>query len=219
MPGVEILKGQALTTLANTVCNLGRAMEACGTVDDVSKLPPAFTAMVKSLPPIEKVLSSLQTTLDNPCTEEQAIKKYVTIKQVASECDDETQYIEVLCGIAFSSTDWKEGYRKVVKLSGGKRVEQAMSNLLQSASRAAEEAFLSKEQVNVLHKLLDEVNQLPPSLEEETRTGVTLNNSGPGNQFYHGGTGHQHPCFGGFQVAGENHHANYSYAAKAHEHV
>jgi hypothetical protein len=78
----------------------------------------------------------------------------------------------------------------------------------------AVESLVTQDDINTLQGALVEVKKLPPSLEEYRSAEVVLNNSGSGNQFYHGGPGDQNHCSGGFQVNGDNQNARYTYAEK-----
>ncbi|KAK7422691.1 hypothetical protein QQX98_001479 [Neonectria punicea] len=222
MSSVETTKTQALRQLETATFVLSRAIESCGTVGDNADIPKAFPAVGKRLPLLAEILRSIQAHLKSTTAEADQTKDlYPDIKQLADECYQQIPHLQALFDTISTTEDSIkkiEQYRKAVQGGGGKRVEKVMIDLLDGVSLVAVEPLVSEEQIKMLQEALDEMKKLPPSLADEDPSGGTvLYNYGPGNQFYHGGKGHQNHCSGGFQVTGDNSGARYTYAEKPKE--
>lgn len=203
------VKYQAKTRLDSTVATIGRAIDICGTTQDVSQFPPAVAGVATTLPRFAQFLAAVQTNLQNSPSDAIAIGKYRTIQQVASELVPNAQRIEDLCFMFTSAEDWKAEYQR--EAATGKLLEQALKDLLTSAKRIAKDAYVEEEQSKLLQSLLKEANEIPSSLEKPSRGNVTLNQYGDGNQFSHFGKGNQNYSTGGQMVTGDNQHPTFNY--------
>ncbi|KAF4994525.1 hypothetical protein FGRMN_5734 [Fusarium graminum] len=211
MSEAAMLRHQAIGKLNTIGASVRRAIDICGTTKNTSRFPPAYAGVVEALPPFGNFLSSLDGSLQEPSADAQAVERYRAIKGAASDCVDNAQYIEDLLQMFAYAGDWKREYQREVANGKGKLLEQAWKDLLTSAKHVAKDVHLGEEQSMLLQGLLEEANKLPPSLAEEAKSNVTLNQYGEGNQFYHGGRGDQNSCNGGQMITGRNDHAEYSY--------
>ncbi|KAM0195663.1 hypothetical protein ACHAPA_008108 [Fusarium lateritium] len=218
MSNIDVTKTQVLRALDTSIFVLGQAIASCCTLKDASDTPKAFYVVAKHLPVIEQVITSARNQLKTGKDETEQIKElYPVLKHVADESCGQVRSIQNLFDTV--AQDGENGtkmdcYALAVKGGDGKKVETLMVELLTNAILAAVEPLVSQEQIVILHGAWEETRRLPPSLEEDRDAGVVLNNSGSGNQFYHGGKGNQNHCSGGFQVNGDNQNAQYTYAEK-----
>ncbi|KAI1022936.1 hypothetical protein LB503_000043 [Fusarium chuoi] len=218
MSNVEITKLQALRSLDTVIFVLGQAIDSCCINKDASGIPKAFCVLESYLLVIKQVFGSAHSALESRKDEtEQMRDLYPVIKHVADEGCSQLRSIESLFDAVAQEGDRLERYASAVKNGDGKRVETIMVELLTNTVLVAVEPMVSQEQIDALKGALEDAKRLPPSLEEDSKTGVVLNNSGSGNQFYHGGRGNQNHCSGGFQVNGNNENARYTYAEKPKE--
>ncbi|KAF5706042.1 hypothetical protein FGLOB1_7641 [Fusarium globosum] len=218
MSTLEVSKQQALRVLETTIFVLGQAIESCRIAEDASDIPIAFSTVAKHLPVIERVFSSARVYLKQSKEETDQMKElYPVIKHAADGGCGQLRSIENLFDTVTQDGEKMERYASAVKNGDGKKVETIMVELLTNASLVAVEPLVSQDDINILQGALKEVKRLPPSLEDDRSAGVVLNNSGPGNQFYHGGRGNQNHCSGGFQVNGDNQNARYTYGERPKE--
>ncbi|KAK7598590.1 hypothetical protein V3481_000213 [Fusarium oxysporum f. sp. vasinfectum] len=206
MSSSEVSKQQALRALDTTIFVLGQAIDSCCIAEGASDIPKAFSIVAKHLPVIEQVFNSARNNLKSSKEETEQVKElYPAVKHVVDEGCGQLRSIENLFDTVTQDGGKMERYASAVKNSDGKKVETIMVELLTNASLVAVEPLGA----------LEEMKKLPPSLEEDRSAGVVLNNSGSGNQFYHGGRGNQNHCSGGFQVNGDNQNAKYTYTEKS----
>ncbi|KAF5686271.1 hypothetical protein FCIRC_2989 [Fusarium circinatum] len=211
----EVSKQQALRALETTIFVLGQAIDSCCIAEDPPDVPRAFSIVAKHLPVINQVFSSARTYLKQSKDEAEEIKElYSDIKHVADSGCGQLRSIENLFDTVTQDGEKMERYATAIKNGDGKKVETIMVELLTNTSLVAVEPLVSQDDIKILQGALEEVKKLPPSLEEDRSAGVVLNNSGSGNQFYHGGRGNQNHCSGGFQVNGDNQNARYTYEEK-----
>ncbi|KAF4340920.1 hypothetical protein FBEOM_5156 [Fusarium beomiforme] len=215
MSNSEVTKPHALRALDTTIFVLGQAIESCCIVKDASDIPKAFCTVAKHLPVVEQVFSSVRSVLKLSKEETDQMKElYPVIKHVADNGCGQLRSMENLFDAVIQDGEKMERYASAVNNGDGKKVETIMVELLTNASLVAIEPLVSQEDIKTVQGALEEVKKLPPSLEEDRSAGVVLNNSGSGNQFYHGGRGNQNHYSGGFQVNGDNQNARYTYAEK-----
>lgn len=216
MSSSEVSKQQALRALDTTIFVLGQAIDSCCIAEGASDIPKAFSIVAKHLPVIEQVFNSARNHLKSSKEETEQVKElYPAVKHVADEGCGQLRSIENLFDTVTQDGEKMERYASAVKNSDGKKVETIMVELLTNASLMAVEPLVSQDDIKTLQGALEEMRKLPPSLEEDRSAGVVLNNSGSGNQFYHGGRGNQNHCSGGFQVNGDNQNAKYTYTEKS----
>ncbi|KAF5984632.1 hypothetical protein FCOIX_2521 [Fusarium coicis] len=221
MSNPEVSRQQALRALETSIFVLGQATDSCCIAEDAIDVPRAFFIVEKHLPVVERVFSSVRTYLKQSKEEtEQTKELYSVIKHVGDGGCGQLRSIEHLFDTVTQDGEKMERYASAVKSGDGRKVETIMLDLLTNVSLVALDPLVSQDNIETLHGALEEVKKLPPSLEEDRSAAVVLNNSGSGNQFYHGGRGNQNHCSGGFQVNGDNQNARYTYAdkAKANEH-
>ncbi|KAF5554737.1 hypothetical protein FNAPI_6333 [Fusarium napiforme] len=221
MSKVEITKLEALRALDTVIFVLGRAIHSCCIGEDASGIPKAFCVLENYLLVTKQVFISGQSVLESRKDEtEQMRELYPIIKHVADEGCLQLRAIQRLFDAVTQEGDKLERYTSAVRNGDGKKVETIMLELLTNTTLVAVEPIVCQEHIEALQRALEDVKKLPPSLEEDRSASVVLNNSGPGNQFYHGGRGNQNHCSGGFQVNGDNQNATYTYTekAKANEH-
>ncbi|RKK31548.1 hypothetical protein BFJ66_g15798 [Fusarium oxysporum f. sp. cepae] len=213
MSNPEVSKQQALRALETTIFVLGLAIESCCIAEGNPDIPKAFSIVAKHLPVAEQVFSLARTYLKQSKEETEQVRElYPVVKHVADESCEQLRSIENLFDTVTQDGEKAERYVSGVKSGDGKKVETIMVELLTNASLMAVEPLVNQDNVKTLQGALEEVKKLPPSLKEDRSVGVVLNNSGSGNQFYHGGRGNLNHCFGGFQVSGDNRNARYTYA-------
>ncbi|KAK2683974.1 hypothetical protein RAB80_001920 [Fusarium oxysporum f. sp. vasinfectum] len=216
MSSSEVSKQQALRALDTTIFVLGQAIDSCCIAEGASDIPKAFSIVAKHLPVIEQVFNSARNNLKSSKEETEQVKElYPAVKHVVDEGCGQLRSIENLFDTVTQDGGKMERYASAVKNSDGKKVETIMVELLTNASLVAVEPLVSQDDISTLQGALEEMKKLPPSLEEDRSAGVVLNNSGSGNQFYHGGRGNQNHCSGGFQVNGDNQNAKYTYTEKS----
>ncbi|KAF4946531.1 hypothetical protein FGADI_11169 [Fusarium gaditjirri] len=216
MSNSEVSKQQALRALDTTIFVLGQAIDSCCVAEGGSDIPRAFGIVAKHLPVVAQAFGSARDYLKQSKEDVEQVKElYPVIKHVADEGCGQLRSIENLFDTVTQEGEKMERYASAVKNSDGKRVETIMVELLTNASLVAVEPLVSQDDISILQGALEEMKKVPPSLEEDRSAGVVLNNSGPGNQFYHGGRGNQNHCSGGFQVNGDNQNANYTYTEKS----
>ncbi|PCD46473.1 hypothetical protein AU210_001879 [Fusarium oxysporum f. sp. radicis-cucumerinum] len=209
MSNPEVSKQQALRALETTIFVLGQAIESCCIAESAPDIPKAFSIVAKHLPIVEQVFSSARNHLKSSKEETEQLKElYPVVKHVSDEGCGQLRSIENLFDTVTQDGEKMERYASAVKSGDGKKVETIMVELLTNASLVAVDPLVSQDNIETLQRALEEVKKLPPSLEEDRSAGVVLNNSGSGNQFYHGGRGNQNHCSGGFQVNGDNQNAS-----------
>ena len=211
-----VTKPQVLRSLDTFLFVHGQEVDSCCLEEGSSDIPQAFHVVSKHLAITGDIFGSVRTQLKATNEEtEQMKEKFLVIKQVADDGCAQLRALEILFDTMTQEGSKMERYASAVKGCDGKRVETIMVELLTSMGLIAVEPFVSQEETKRLLEVLDEVKRLPPSLEEDRTAGIVLNNSGSGNQFYHGGKGNQNHCSGGFQVNGDNQNARYTYAEKS----
>ncbi|KAL5617976.1 hypothetical protein FOVSG1_000198 [Fusarium oxysporum f. sp. vasinfectum] len=209
MSNPEVSKQQALRALETTIFVLGQAIESCCIAESAPDIPKAFSIVAKHLPAVEQVFSSARNHLKSSKEETEQVKElYPVVKHVSDEGCGQVRFIENLFDTVTQDGEKMERYASAVKNGDGKKVETIMVELLTNASLVAVDPLVSQDNIETLQQALEEVKKLPPSLEGDRSAGVVLNNSGSGNQFYHGGRGNQNHCSGGFQVNGDNQNAS-----------
>jgi hypothetical protein len=223
MPGPEISKAHAIRQVRKALSALQSAAsaESSGTVIEATDLPQAFSVVARRLPLSVEIFTSLETYLGSVGEDKdnQELKNmYPVVKDVADACSHHVETLEVLFETVTQSDkntqDMLTSYREAVQYNGGRLVEKVMLDLLKEIALVCVEPFATREQIQELQAALHEVQGLPPSLNDVLGTGIVMNNTGSGNQFYHGGKGDQNNCSGGLQVTGVNHHAQYTYTGK-----
>ncbi|KAM4057012.1 hypothetical protein HRG_003864 [Hirsutella rhossiliensis] len=190
--------------------NAGLASKLEGT----SGLPPAFYVVARRVPEVSRLFDCLTERVESAGQEDE--KKLVEIQQVANYCRRQAEDLEkalVAVVTIGDATLRLERYREAVE-GGAQRPEQVMSSVLSRLGDVIREPFVSREHVNKVQEMLNEVKKLPPSLKPDSREGVRLYNSGSGTQLYHGGTGSQPNCNGGTQINGDSHGASYHFASE-----
>ncbi|CEI60340.1 hypothetical protein FVEN_g6500 [Fusarium venenatum] len=216
MPSAEATKSQAARALKTTLFVLDQA--ECSLPENASDPPAAFLFVTKHLPVARELFVSVMTRLE-PGSEEtaQMAKMYPVIELVADESCKRLRAIESLFDAIkqdYQSGTKNKHYAAAVQRGDGNKIENIMVDLLTSISRVVVEPFVSSEEIERLHEVLEEAKKLPPSLVDDPSAGIHVNNNSSGTQFYHAGNGHQHNCSGGFQVNGDNQNASYTYAEK-----
>ncbi|KAJ5822597.1 hypothetical protein N7447_004937 [Penicillium robsamsonii] len=224
MPGHEITKAHALRQIRKTLSALKTAAESCGTVIGATDLPQAFSVVAQRIPLSVDIFTSLDTYLDSVGEDKdnQELKDmYPVVKEVADACSHHIESLEVLFETVAQSDkntqDKLTSYREAVQYNGGRLLEKVMLDLLRDTALVCVEPFATQEQIQELQAALQELQEISPSLKDALGAAVVMNHSGSGNQFYHGGKGHQNICSGGFQVTGDNHNAHYTYTEKTAE--
>ncbi|KAJ4009563.1 hypothetical protein NW752_009156 [Fusarium irregulare] len=209
-------KPQVLRSLDVVLFVHSQAVDSCSLDEGSLDIPQAFYAVSKHLPIVGEIFRSVKSQLRGSTEEtEQTREMYLAIKQVADDGCAQLRALDFPFDTMTQEGNKMERYASAVKSCDGKKVENIMVELLTSISLIAVEPFVSQEEKKRLLEGLEEVKKLPPSLEGDRAAGIVLNNSGSGNQFYHGGKGNQNHCSGGFQVNGDNQNARYAYAEKS----
>jgi hypothetical protein len=218
MSNVEVTKPQVVRAFDTAIFVLHQVIASCPLLKEASDTPKAIYVVAKHLPVIEQIFTSARTQLNSGTDETEQIKDlYPVMKHIADESCGQVRSLENLFDTVTQNSEYGtkiERYALAVKGGDRKKVETIMLELLTNASFAAVEPLVSQEHIMILQGALEEVRRLPPSLDEDRDPSVVINNSGPGNQFYHGGKGNQNHCSGGFQVNGDNQNAQFTYAEK-----
>ncbi|KAI1414900.1 hypothetical protein F5Y13DRAFT_10067 [Hypoxylon sp. FL1857] len=204
MPG-EITKEMVLRTLDDANYALKKAVNSCKADQDFSSLPEAFPVIAKHLPILSQTLESMSQYLADSEETNEIKQRYAAICRLAEMCRKQAGYLQdIFIAIAANNAIPKlEQYRKAVANSGGIRIESIIQNLLEQAVEVAVVPLVGDALIKELQGAREEVAALGPSLKEDPKEMMTLNNYGEGNQFYHGGTGHQNHCAGGIQITGD----------------
>ncbi len=214
MAGTETAsKVQVLRSLNNAIQVFDGVAETCGTVEDAADLPKAFPVVIGHLPRIATTFKAIKSHITEAGQDAGDDRKmYYAIKQVADECHKQAAYLAELLD-AVQSTDGTasklERYREAVTNGGNEKLETVMKELLRSIFKVAKPPLVGEVEITELKAALDEVTRLPPSLSGDSGRNVVLRNYGKGNQFYHGGKGHQNHCAGGVQITGDNKDATF----------
>ncbi|TFB01161.1 hypothetical protein CCMA1212_006982 [Trichoderma ghanense] len=225
MTATNITTSQVTRCLRDAKSALENAANFCCEVDTATDLPQAFTVVAKHISTMLETFTSIDNyfkSISDGEGEQKLMDMYPDIREVTKACCNDTKYLEDLFETVKSSGHDDTGvkmkrYRLAVQSNDGKKVEKVMLGLLKGALLVALKPLVSDAQIQELEEAIKEIKELPPSLEDEFMGGFVMNNNGPGNQFYHGGKGHQNICTGGFQVTGNNEHAVYRFAMKEEE--
>ncbi|PTB64881.1 hypothetical protein BBK36DRAFT_1161037 [Trichoderma citrinoviride] len=225
MTATDMTKSQVTRCLRDAKSALENAANFCCEVDTVTDLPQAFTVVAKHISTMLETFTSIDNyfrSMGDGEEEQELMDMYPDIREVTRACCNDIKYLEDLFDTVKSNgkddTRVKmKRYRLAVQDNDGKKVEKVMLDLLKGALLVALKPLVSDAHIQELEEAIREIKDLPPSLEDESMGGFVMNNSGPGNMFYHGGKGHQNICTGGFQVTGNNEHAVYRFAVKEEE--
>jgi hypothetical protein len=168
-------------------------------------LPEALYVTAKSLPLLSILLRSLETSLGESEETKERGEKYEATYQFAELCQQQAKYLEaILKAVATDDTSVTahEKYSTAVGENGEVAVEGIMKTLLKRAISLADTQLADDDLKSRLQIAFEEVDKLKPSLDEDSKGNVSIKNFGAGNQFYHGGRGHQNHCSGGIQITG-----------------
>ncbi|TLD26482.1 hypothetical protein PspLS_05242 [Pyricularia sp. CBS 133598] len=180
-------------------------------------LPNAFPVAARLLHVLMQLLRSLEkhpkTTLTAEVDIRETEKNYNTALDFTTSCQKQARCLEDLFE-AVLPLDASEPiekrisrYANVMREEGLDKVETVVQGLLRRAVKIAP-TLVSEEVLQEVRAGLVEVGRVEPSLPNNPKGMVTLNNYGAGNMMYHGGTGHMNHASGGVQITGD--HANIS---------
>ncbi|KAL7955692.1 hypothetical protein V8C34DRAFT_316237 [Trichoderma compactum] len=171
-------KLQVTRELSGAAFVFEKAAEQWANIDETADLPEALYIAPQALAYIPMLLRSLEVTYFNSIFE------------------------AVTSPSKFPTRD--EKYRLAAEKYGGIPIEAAVRELLHEAINSVE--VLSDEDglKSALQAQFDKVDKLKPSLTQNPKGTISVNHYGRGNQFYHGGRGHQNHCEGGIQITGDN---------------
>ncbi|KAL6815539.1 hypothetical protein GGI42DRAFT_311770 [Trichoderma sp. SZMC 28013] len=202
-------KTQVIRSLSVAAFVIENTAESWGSIRQTVGLPEALRVVGKTLPLLPIFLKSLESTIkDSKETKEtkEIRENYAAMYQFAELCQQHAKYLSTIFD-AVTSTEGnhtaEEKYRTAAEKSGGTPIEVIMKMLLQQAISLATTLTTQQDLISSLYAAMDEVVKVKPSLGEEDKTGVVINNYGQGNQFYHAGSGNQNHCAGGSQYTGD----------------
>ncbi|KAL7949507.1 hypothetical protein V8C42DRAFT_341464 [Trichoderma barbatum] len=199
-------KAQVARLLPIAAFVLDKTAESWASIHEILDLPEALYAAANGLPLLPIVLRALESCLKTGEGTDELKGRYVAIIQFAEQCQKRVNYLNTIFDAVTmndDSTTTEEKYRTAADKCGGVAIEVVMKDLLQRATNLAAALLTDEDLKAKLQAALDEVAKLKPSLAEATRGYVSLQNYGHGNQFYHGGKGHQNHCKGGIQNTGD----------------
>ncbi|VUC34384.1 unnamed protein product [Clonostachys rosea] len=208
-------KQRAVDALEDVIRLFKRATtEYCDKIQEQPDLHEAFPVVAKDISFLHKVLEEIHSLLGPDAEEPQEIKeRYAQIKFVADELCKPIKYIadlyESVCDV--KAENRANAYRKAIRQCGNKRIEKIMLEMLERAAEITVTPLVGADQVKQLQLAIEQIKNLPSSLEEDEIVGsFTMNNYGSGTQLHHGGKGNQNHCTGGFNVNGTNNGATYN---------
>lgn len=200
-------KLQVTRELSGAAFVFEKAAEQWANIDETADLPEALYIAPQALAYIPMLLRSLEGYIIE-IQEANALKeKYGEIYEFAELCQKQVTYFNSIFEAVTSSGKFPtrdEKYRLAAEKCGGLPIEVAVKELLQEAINLA--TLLSDEDglKSELQAAFDKVDKLKPSLTQTPKGTISVNHYGRGNQFYHGGRGHQNHCEGGIQITGDN---------------
>ncbi|RYP81457.1 hypothetical protein DL769_001970 [Monosporascus sp. CRB-8-3] len=206
MPG-EATKSQVLRSLDEAAYAFKRTIKSCDAIQDVAGLPEAFPVVAKRLSVLVALLESMKTYLETGQETQEIKEKYTAVYQLAEVSRKQAGYLQDLFVAVTAANDAVpklERYRKAVADGDGTRIESVLKDLLERAVNVAVAPLVGDDLIKELQEALEEVAALKPSLKEDPKGAVTLNNYSEGSQFYHGGKGNQNHCSGGIQITGDS---------------
>lgn len=208
-------KQRAINALDDVIRLFKRATtDYCDKIQKQSDLHQAFPIVAKNISFLREILERIYSLLGPDAEEPQEVKeRYAQIKFVADELCKPIKYIadlfESVCYV--KAENRTSAYRKATRQCGNKRIEKIMLEVLERAAEIIVTPLVDADQVKQLQLEIEQIKNLPSSLEEdEMVASFTMNNYGSGTQLHHGGKGNQNHCNGGFMVTGDNSGATYN---------
>ncbi|KAL6829144.1 hypothetical protein J3E69DRAFT_229755 [Trichoderma sp. SZMC 28015] len=203
-------KAQVTKSLSAAAYVLERTAESWANIQQISGLPEALYVVGKTLPNLPILLKSLESSIKNSEETKEVKDKYAAASQFAELSQQQAKYFNLIHDAVATSDSYNKGkeYRAAAKKSGGTAIEAIMKDLLQRAKGLAAVLVTDEDLKSRLQEAYEEVAKLEPSLAEDPKGHVSLENYGAGNQFYHGGGGNQNHCSGGNQYTGDGYTIN-----------
>lgn len=198
---------EVIRPLGRAISTIERTTEDSVQVHEATDLPKAFPVVSKWLPVVQKVLSSMRSQLKMRKADQETQEDkdgYPEMKQVAGECADLADRLEILYGAVASADATPRIERYSDAVGGGDRLEKVMRDLISRVAEVARAPLVSEDEIRELQEALAEVKQVPPSLEEDASGRYVFNNTGAGIQPVYLGKGNQNiNSGGGPQITGD----------------
>lgn len=198
-------KAQATRSLSVAAFVLERTADSWANIQQIIGLPDALYVVGKALPILPIILKSLESSIKNGEETKELNEEFTAAYQFAELSQQQAKYFDAVFD-AVSTADHhytkEEKYRSTAEKYGGTAIEAVLKDLLQRATNLAATLVTDEDLKSSLQSTYDEVAKLKPSLVKSPKGHVSLKNYGEGNQFYHGGVGHQNHCSGGNQNTG-----------------
>ncbi|KAJ6262540.1 Vegetative incompatibility protein [Drechslerella dactyloides] len=158
---------------------------------DAKGQPEAFRQVAARLPLVETILQeagSRAQTLN--------VNKEEALKPIVESCNQKARNLKKIFKKVLKKDDdkWFDRYKKIVStLVKGQRVESLMGDILKDVQMIACEAGTATDaQVKEIDHAIEQINELPSSLQDETGPVVTQNHRGSGHNIANTGRGAQH---------------------------
>ncbi|EWC48071.1 hypothetical protein DRE_02650 [Drechslerella stenobrocha 248] len=174
---------------------------------DAKGQPEAFRQIAARLPLVERTLQEVgrrAQTLDANAWE--------ALNPVVDSCSQKAKNLKKIFKKVLKKDDdnWVNRYKKVIStLVNGQKVESLMADILKDIQIIACEAGIATNpEVKEIEQAIQEMEGLPPSLQDDTGPAVTQNHKGSGNNNVNTGRGAQHNGTGDLyhnQISGDAH--------------
>ncbi|KAL7909034.1 hypothetical protein GGI35DRAFT_425100 [Trichoderma velutinum] len=203
-------KTQVTKSLSAAAFVLERTAESWAKIQEINGLPEALYVVGKTLPNLPILFKSLESSIKNSEETKDIRDKYAAASQFAELSQQQAKYFNAIYDAVATSDGYNKEkiYRMIAKKYGGTAIEAIMKDLLQRAKDLAAALVTDEDLISRLQEAYEEVAQVEPSLAEEPKGHVSIENYGAGNQFYHGGGGNQNHCSGGNQYTGDGYTIN-----------
>ena len=203
MSGLEIIGGiSAVITIIDVSVNVWKAAQKD------AKVPDTFRAVAQRLP---LLVSTLRTCHDQLKTSQEPLPNDVVVSfsRIVDSCKAKARCLRDIFEETIPGEDASrvERYKKAVQLQGkGKRVEQLVQSISEDTAVLVNYHAVKSVRPDLpglLQDLINELQNMEPSMSEERSSSRTFNNtnyggsqninsgdntnSGPGNQYIYGG--------------------------------
>lgn len=185
------ITSQATKSVRDTVNQLESAAEVYDGLADASDLPQAFHEVAKALPTARQALKAIKSQLNKNPTADKELDKEVEKLQIDASRKFHSKAVQ-LYDIFDAVIPPGDGprparYRSAANQKG--RVEVLMKEILVAVIVVAKPPVVPESLAGELERVLEEVVNIPRSLEEDT--GHSFHNYGSGPQSIHLGQGDQ----------------------------
>ncbi|KAF6829985.1 hypothetical protein CPLU01_07600 [Colletotrichum plurivorum] len=185
------ITSQATKSVRDAVNQLESAAEVYDGLEDASDLPQAFHEVAKALPTALQALKAIKSQLNrNPTADKELDKKAEKLQIDASRKfhSKAVQLYDIFDAVIPPGEGPRPArYRSAANQKG--RVEVLMKEILVAVIVLAKPPIVTESLAGDLEKVLEEVANIPRSLEDDT--GHSFHNYGSGPQSIHLGQGDQ----------------------------